>query len=178
MAETITIARPYAVAAFRLAKESSTQAVWSNMLAFTASVSADGKMQAYITDPNVTSSDLLQSFLAICAGRLNAQGESLIKLLVEYGRLSILPEIASAFEVLKAEDGGVLQAEITTASALTDIEAAVLVQKLEAKFSKKIEVNVKVDPELIGGIKILVGDTVIDASVKGQLQQMAYSLKS
>ncbi len=178
MAEIVTIARPYAVAAYRLAKEKNALDTWSGMLGFAASVVADAQMQAYIDDPKVVSGDLERVFLSVCGDKLNEQAANLIKLLVEYGRLSILPDIAEAFEELKAQDEGVLEAEITAASQPKDAEVKALVKRLEDKFGKKIEASVKVDPELIGGIKILVGDTVIDASVKGQLQQLAYTLIS
>ena len=177
MAEAVTIARPYAVAAFRLAKEKSALTAWSDMLGFAAAVSADAQMKAYIDDPKVAAGDLERVFLSVCGNKLNASGTNLVKLLVENGRTSILPDIASAFEDLKAEDEGVLQAEITAAAKPTDAEVKTLVNKLQAKFGKKIEASVKVDPEIIGGIKIVVGDTVIDASVRGQLQELAYTLK-
>lgn len=178
MAEALTIARPYAVAAFRLARERNTLSEWSDILGFLSAVVADSSIQYLINDPKITTTNLQHIFLRICEGRLSDSAVNLVKVLSEYGRLAILPDIANAFEILKAEDDGVLQAKITAATQLSDSDVAILVKKLEARFNKKIEANVDVNPEIIGGIKILVGDTVIDASVKGQLQQMAYSLKS
>ena len=93
-----------------------------------------------------------------------------------YKRQSILPAITSAFEELKAQDEGVLDAQIIAAAKISDKEVKDLVKRLETKFGKKITASVTVDPEIIGGIKIVVGDTVIDASVKGQLQNLAYAL--
>src|SRR5665647_3694390 len=144
MAEAVTIARPYAVAAFRLAKENNALAAWSDMLGFAAAVAADPQMRAYIDDPKVASDDLERVFLSVCENKLNAPGINLVKLLVEYGRMSILPDVASAFEALKAEDEGVLEAEITAATQPSDAEVKVLVKKLQAKFGKKIEASVKV----------------------------------
>ena len=135
-------------------------------------------MQAYIQDPNVVSSELLATFLKVCGDKLNEQGQNLIKVLVEYGRMSILPAITDAFEELKALDEGTLDAQIIAAAKPSAAEVKDLVKRLETKFGKKIEANVSVDSELIGGIKIIVGDTVIDASVKGQLQNLAYALKA
>jgi len=178
MAEAITIVRPYAVAAFRLAKEKKTLTKWSEMLSFAAAVAADEQMKAFIDDPKVTAAELEKMFLTICDKKLDESGVNLIKLLGEYGRLALLPEVALAFEELKAEDEGVLEAEITAAAKPTDSAIKALVKRLESKFGKKIEASVKVDPELIGGIKIVIGDTVIDASVRGQLQELAYTLKS
>ncbi len=178
MAEAITIVRPYAVAAFRLAKEKKALAKWSEMLSFAAAVAADAQMKTLIDDPKVTTAELEKMFLAICDKKLDESVVNLIKLLGEYGRLALLPEVAQAFEELKAEDEGVLEAEITAAAKPADSAVKALVKRLETKFGKKIEASVKVDPELIGGIKIVIGDTVIDASVRGQLQELAYTLKS
>lgn len=177
MAEVSTIVRPYAVAAFKLAKEKNALPHWSEMLGFAAAVVADPRMQAYIENPETTPAELEKTFLAIVGDRLDDAGKNLIRLLVEYDRLALLPELTAAFEELKAEAEGVLDAEITAATKPTDAEVQALVKRLESKFGKKIEANVKVDPEIIGGVKIIVGDTVIDASVRGQLQELAYTLK-
>lgn len=176
MAEISTIARPYAVAAFKLAKEQKALAKWSEMLGFATAIVNDAQMNAYIQDPKVVGSDLQANFLKVCGDKLNENAQNLIKVLVEYGRLSILPAITSAFEELKALDEGTLEAQIITAAKPSAAEVKDLVKRLEAKFGKKIEASVSVDPEIIGGIKIIVGDTVIDASVKGQLQNLAYTL--
>ncbi len=178
MAEISTIARPYAVAAYQLAKETKSLDKWSQMLAFVSAVASDAKMQDFINNPKVISNDLLDVFLKICGDKLNEQGQNLIKLLIEYGRISVLPAIASAYEALKAQEEGVLEAEIIAASQPSKAEVNDLIKKLEAKFGKKIEASVTVQPEIIGGVKIIVGDTVIDASVKGQLQNLAYTLSA
>ncbi len=178
MAEISTIARPYAAAAYKLGREQKSLAKWSEMLGFATAVSNDAQMQAYIQNPKVISSELQIAFLKVCGDKLNEQGQNLIKVLVEYGRLSILPAITEAFESLKALDEGTLEAQIVAAAQPSEAEIKDLVQRLEAKFGKKIEANVSVDSELIGGIKIIVGDTVIDASVKGQLQNLAYTLSA
>jgi F-type H+-transporting ATPase subunit delta len=112
----------------------------------------------------------------VCGNKLNENAQNLIKVLIEYGRLSVLPAITDAFEALKAQDEGTLEANIIAASKPSAAEVKDLVKRLEAKFGKKVEATVSIDPEIIGGIKIIVGDTVIDASVKNQLQNLAYSL--
>jgi F-type H+-transporting ATPase subunit delta len=178
MAEISTIARPYAVAAFNLGKEQNALAKWSEMLGFAAAVANDAQMQAYIQDPKVISSELQSTFLKVCGDNLNEHGQNLIKVLVEYNRMAILPAITFAFEELKAQAEGVLDAQIIAAAKPSAAEIKDLVKRLEVKFGKKIEANVSVDSELIGGMKIIVGDTVIDASVKGQLQNLAYTLSA
>jgi len=176
MAEISTIARPYAVAAYKLAKEKKALDKWSEMLGFASAIASDAQIKAYINDPKVVSAELEATFLKVCGDKLNESGQNLIKILVEYGRLSILPEISAAFEALKAQEEGTLDAEIVAASKPTAAQTKDLVKRLEAKFGKKIEASVSVDPEMIGGFKIIVGDTVIDATVKGQLQNLAYAL--
>jgi F-type H+-transporting ATPase subunit delta len=178
MAEISTIARPYAVAAYSLAKEQKALAKWSEMLEFAAAVVNDEHMATYIQDPKVNAADLEAGFLKVCGDKLNDHGQNLIKVLVEYGRLSVLPAIAESFEALKAQEEGTLEAQIIAASKPTAAETKDLVQRLEAKFGKKVEASVSVDPEIIGGFKIIVGDTVIDASVKSQLQNLAYTLSA
>jgi F-type H+-transporting ATPase subunit delta len=176
MAEISTIARPYAVAAYKLGKEQKALAKWSEMLGFATQVACDSNMQNYINDPKVLASDLQATFLKVCGDKLNVHAQNLIKVLVEYGRMPMLSAITSAFEELKAQDEGVLEAQIIAAAKPSDKEVKDLVRRLEAKFAKKIDAKVSVDAELIGGMKIIVGDTVIDASVKGQLQNLTYAL--
>jgi F-type H+-transporting ATPase subunit delta len=176
MAEISTIARPYAVAAFKLAKEKKMLAKWSEMLSLASAISSDEQFAACIHDPKMSGQALQDAFLKVCGNQLDAGGQNLIKVLVEYKRLSILPAISSAFETLRAVEEGTLDAQIIAAVNPTATVTKDIVKKLEAKFGKKVSAEVVVDPEIIGGIKIIVGDTVIDASVKGQLQNLAYSL--
>ena len=177
MAEAVTIARPYAVAVFRLAKEKNALAKWSEMLGFASALAAEPQVRAIIEDPKLASAEVERLFLSVSGDKLDVSGQNLVKLLVEYGRLGLLPEIAASFEALKAQDEGTLDAEITAAAKLDDAQVKALVSQLQTKFGKKVEATVTVDPEIIGGIKIVVGDTVIDASVRGRLQELAYTLK-
>ncbi len=176
MAEISTIARPYAVAIFKLAKEQKALSKWSDMLGLASAVSRDEKLRTVIHDPKIDSKVLQDAFLKICGDKLNVNGQNLIKTLVEYKRLPLLPAISSAFEALKAADEGTLDAQIIAAAKPTAAITKEIVKKLETKFGKKVSAEVVVDQEIIGGMKIIVGDTVIDASVKGQLQNLAYSL--
>ena len=177
MAEAVTIARPYAVAVFRLAKEKNALATWSDTLAFLGAVVVDPAVQALVDDPKVEPAALERLLIAVGSGKLDHAAVNLVKLLVENNRLQLLPEIAAIFEALKAQDEGTLEAEVTGAVELTDAQLKSVVSRLQQRFGKKIEASVKVDPGLVGGIKIVIGDTVIDASVRGRLQELAYTLK-
>jgi len=177
MAEAVTIARPYAVAVYRLAKEKGAQARWSEMLAFASAIAADAQMQALNDDPNVFADQVERVFLAVAGDKLDAAGVNLVKLLIENSRLSLLADITRLYEELRAQDEGVVEAEITAAAQLDDAQVKTLVSQLENKFKRKVVAHVNVNPEIIGGVKIVIGDTVIDASVRGRLQEMAYTLK-
>lgn len=177
MAEAITIARPYATAIFRLARDNKALPRWSDMLQLLAAIAGDAQVRSLIDDPKLNAAELEKLFLRITDGKLDEHAVNLVKLLNEYGRLGVLPEIATAFEALKTQHEGTLEAEITAADKLDDTQLALVVKQLEARFGKRINAEVKLDPALIGGIKIVVGDTVIDSSVRGQLQEMAYALK-
>jgi len=178
MAEISTIARPYAVAIFNLAKEEKTLSEWSDMLSLMSGIIKNEDINSFINDSKVLDTDREKLILNICGDKINASGQNLIKLLVEYKRLSILSEITLLFEELKDKDEGVIEAEIIMAEQPDKKMVAKLLESLEKKFNKKIEGKVVIDKSIIGGTKIIVGDTVIDASVRGQLDNLAYTLKA
>jgi F-type H+-transporting ATPase subunit delta len=178
MAEARTIARPYAEAVFRLARANDALAAWSGMLQFAAVIAADERIRALIGNPKVSSRRLGELLLGICGDKLNDEGRNFILLLAENGRLQVLPEVSELFEQLKTQHEGVLGAKIASAFAMNDAQLKDLVANLEVKFKRKIEAKVSIDPELIGGVKVEIGDEVLDASVRGKLEAMAVALKS
>lgn len=174
MAELSTLARPYAEAVFRLAKEKNALGEWADRLAMLAAIVSNEQMQAVIADPN-TSAARAAELVGSIAGADEA-GNKLLAVLAGNDRLTLLPEIAAQFEVLKAEAEGVLEATIVSAQSMNDTQKADLMAALKAKFGRDVEATVEVDESLIGGAVITVGDQVIDGSVKGRLQKMAASL--
>ena len=178
MAEISTIARPYAVAIFNLAKEEKALSEWSDMLALMSGIVENEDINSFINDSKVLDEDREKLILNICGDKINLSGKNLIKLLVEYKRLSILSAITLLFEELKDKDEGVIEAEIIMAEQPDKKLVAQLLQSLEKRFNKKIEGKVVIDKSIVGGTKIVVGDTVIDASVRGQLDNLAYTLKA
>lgn len=177
MAETITIARPYAEAVFDLAKQENALSAWSEMLQFAAAVVTAPEVSALIGDPRVPVDKLEAFLLSVSEGKLNAQGANLIKVLAQNGRLSVLPDISTLFEQLKFEQEGELDAEIVSAFPLDEKQTAALAGRLEARFGKKVTTRVSVDESLIGGVRIVIGDHVIDQSVRAQLAGMAQTLR-
>src|SRR5579859_5095673 len=176
MAELATIARPYAEAVFRLAKQGNALQAWSDALNLIATIYGDPQMQAVMANPKVSSADVERMMLAICGERIDGVARNLIQLLVHNRRLSLVAEIREQFEQLKLEDEGKLDARISSAFPMEDTQRDQVVNMLSARFKRKIDATVTVDPDLIGGVKVEVGDKVWDASVRGRLQSMAATL--
>jgi F-type H+-transporting ATPase subunit delta len=176
MAELATIARPYAEAVFRLAKEKNGLPAWSDALALVVTIYQDPQMQAAMANPKVTPADIERVMLATCGERIDGVARNFIQLLVHNRRLGVLPEIRSLFEKLKLEDEGKLDAKISSAFPLDEAQKASVVTLLSSRFKRRIDATVTVEPDLIGGIKVEVGDKVWDASVRGKLQAMAVTL--
>jgi F-type H+-transporting ATPase subunit delta len=177
MAENLTIARPYADAAFGLACGTGALASWLEVLDRFAIIMADADMQACVSDPNL-SADRLTSLLVGVAGDLTIDQRNFIRILVDNERLQVLPEIRDLFVVLKNGHEGVLEARIASAFPLDDATLASLKTDLETRFKARIDATVIIEPELIGGVRIAIGDEVIDASVRGKLANMAAVLKN
>lgn len=176
MAEIATIARPYAEAVFRLAREGEALSVWSDTLAFIVAVYRDPQMQAAIRNPKAALGDVERLLLAVCGDRLDGPARNLVQLLVRNRRLAVLPEIRELFEKLKLEDEGMLEAKITSAFPMDDAQRNHVVNLLYSRFKRRINATVTIDAELLGGIKVEVGDKVWDASVRGKLQTLAVTL--
>jgi F-type H+-transporting ATPase subunit delta len=176
MSELATLARPYAVAVFKRAKETDSAKAWSKNLAFLAAVLSDKSISGVIDDPKIGKSALSTLLLDICEGQLEPEGQNFLKLLIENNRLSLVPKIMELFETYKAEDEGSIEIDVTTAFAFTDEAKKKFSSTLKKIFGKKVNMKVAVDSALIGGVLVRAGDQVIDASVRGQLQQLAQRL--
>ena len=175
MAELATIARPYAEALFRVAKAGNLPA-WSDLVSEMAQVAAHPGVKALAHNPNVTDQQIAETFLAVLKSPLNAEAKNFIGMLVENGRVSLLPEIGEQFHVLKNAQEGAADAAIFSAFALSDAQVKELVPTLEKRFGRKLNQSVTVDSSLIGGVRVVVGDEVFDTSVRAKLQQMHVAL--
>lgn len=171
-----TIARPYAEAIFTRAEETDKLDLWSEMLELLTAVVCDTTMQGIVKNPLFDRADLASLLLDVCGGRLTDEGANLVKLLTQNGRLSILPEIKELFAKLKAEKERVLAVHVVSAYAIKPAQEKLLADALKVKLGREVTITSEKDPELIGGVHIRAGDTVIDGSVKGQLQQLANEL--
>ena len=175
MAELATIARPYAEALFRVAKTGNLTA-WSELVSEMAHVAAHPDVQALSHNPNVTDRQVADTLFALLKSPVNDEAKNLVNMLVENGRITLLPEIGAQFQVLKNAQEGAADVEITSAFELNETQVKELVATLEKKFGRKLNPSVSVDSSLIGGVRVIVGDEVLDTSVRAKLQQMYVAL--
>jgi F-type H+-transporting ATPase subunit delta len=176
MAESTTVARPYAQAVFQLARDAQSLDAWSETLALAAAVAVDAEMQPLLDSPRLTETQLGELFAAICGKGLSAEGRNFIRLLAENRRLVVLPEIARLYEALRNEAEGAIQAHLITAFPVTEEQKAVLTKALKQRLGREIQLESTVDPTLLGGAIIRAGDLVIDGSVQGKLERLTSAL--
>lgn len=178
MSELSTLARPYAEAVFRIAQGENDLAGWSARVQSLALIVSDAQLARLNGDPAVSAEQVAGLVIEVAGSDLGASGANFVHVLAENDRLSLLPEISAQFEALKANAEGTLEATITSAQQLTQAQIDDLVAGLKAKFNRAVNVQVAVDPELIGGAVVAIGDQVIDGSVKGRLQRMSFALQA
>lgn len=175
MAELATVARPYAEALFRVADAGNLSA-WSDLVTEMAQVAAHPDVKMLADNPKVADQQMTDVFLSALKSPANKEARNFIAMLVQNGRLSLLPEIAAQFHALKNAREGAADAEIISAFEMPDAQVKELAAALEKKFGRKLNPSLKVDPSLIGGVRVVVGDEVLDTSVKAKLQQMYVAL--
>ncbi|KUM05194.1 F0F1 ATP synthase subunit delta [Chromobacterium subtsugae] len=178
MAELITVARPYAEAVYSLATEQRSLDQWSDALSWLAAMVNNPDLAQVVTNPKHTAQEVEALMLDVLGGRGNEDVKRFIAALIENARLTLLPEIAAQFELLKAQSEDIVDAQVESAFAMSDAQQAELTTTLSKKYGKTVRLDVRENPDLIGGVRVLVGDDVIDASVRGKLQAMAASLKN
>jgi len=177
MAEIATVARPYAEALFRVA-QSGDMAAWSEVVSELAQLGAHVDVQAFASNPSVTQAQLADTIAALVKSPLTGEAKNFIAMLIENRRMTLLPEIGVQFMVLKNAQEGAADAHIQSAFEMSQAQVAELLTSLEKKFGRKLNPLVTVDPALIGGVRVVVGDEVLDTSVRARLQQMHVALAS
>ena len=183
MADNNTVARPYAQAVFELADEKGTLDAWSEALETAAELIADGQVTEYLGDPAFSDAQRLEFLTGlftkagdnVLAGG-DEQDTNLLKLLLENGRIGVLPEIAAHFETLKAQVENTVDVTITSASALSAEQQAEISRALAERLGREVRIETAIDEDLIGGAVIQAGDIVIDGSVRARLEGLTTAL--
>jgi F-type H+-transporting ATPase subunit delta len=178
MAETATIARPYAEALLKASANGDSSALAAEVQAL-AEVASNPDMRVFADNPKVASSevfDVLTSVARMPNGAPSEAAKNLLRAVIDNNRLAVLPEIAAQFQALVNRRTGTTKAVVHTAFALSDAQLADVREAMERRFGRKLEATSVVDPELIGGVRVVVGDEVLDTSIRARLDQMKAAL--
>ena len=184
MADTSTLARPYARAIFELASDDKELSVWSTALSTAAEVTGDSVAKEFLSRRDLNQDERVRFLQEVCADVGNAEvfpsgrGENLLRLLAENERLAVIPEIAMRFEELKARAENTVKVQLVTATGVQESVVEQIKTSLEQKLGRAVELEVREDPELIGGAVIYAEGRVIDGSVKSRLSELAETLAS
>jgi len=174
MAELATIARPYAEALFQVAGPQAKS--WVAALEALAVVAADPQVRVFADNPRFTAEQVQAVVESASGAQLAAPLQNFLRTVIENGRLAALPAVAQQFHTLANASSGISQADIYSAYPIADAQLSEVLAALEKRFGCKLEANVQIEPELIGGIRVVVGDEVLDTSVKARLERMKVAL--
>lgn len=177
MAEITTIARPYAKAAFDFAIEKNAVESWAEMLSFAAMVSENETMKPLLTG-GLASNKLAELFIGVCGEQVNEQGQNLLKVMAENGRLEVLPAVSQQFVEFRNEWAKEVEANVVSAVELTSEQQQEISVSLEKRLARKVKLNCSIDASLIAGLMITAGDLVIDGSVRGKVSRLSDTLQS
>jgi len=176
MAEKVTVARPYAKAVFVLACEQERLAQWSGFLAIAASVVGDRRVAELLNSPRVTSAELADLVIGLCAGKADELAGNFIRVLAQYRRLNVLPEIVGLFEALRAEYENSVDVSLISASPVSQGHRDKIAAALRKRLGRDVRLHCEIDESLIGGAVIRARDLVIDGSLSGRLARLATEL--
>ncbi|MCK5382436.1 MAG: F0F1 ATP synthase subunit delta [Gammaproteobacteria bacterium] len=176
MAEAITVARPYAQAAFQFASAQQALKDWSEMLSLLAAVADDAGMRKLIDSPHVTETQLADLFIQVAGDNINERCANFVRVLAANGRLQLFPEIAALFEIQRRAAEGTVEAEMISAFPASESQQAAVIASLRKRLGREIELSCSTDADLLGGAIIRAGDLVIDGSVRGKLQRLGTAL--
>lgn len=177
MVELVTVARPYAKAAFNFAVEHQDVAHWQSMLVFSAEVSRNEQIAEMLLG-TVAFEKLAETFISVCGEDLDAFGQNLIRVMAKNGRLAFLPNVLEQFILLRAEQEATLEVDVIFAITLKKEQLVKIITALEQHLSRKVKLNYKIDKSVVAGVVIRAGDIVIDGSVRGRLERLADVLQS
>lgn len=172
MAELLTLARPYAKAAFAFASEQGATDNWSNALQMLSAAVQDEAFSAYLNRPELTPAEQVSVFAKVLGENQTQEVSNFLTLLADNARLALLPEIEAEYELLKSQNNNTVDVVIESAFPMTSVQEQLLAHALAKKFNATVNVTVEVNPALIAGVVIRAGDQVIDDSALNKLEKM------
>jgi F-type H+-transporting ATPase subunit delta len=175
MAELATIARPYAEALFKAAPEADLNG-WVGQVDALAAIARDPQMRSLAGNPRVTENQLFEVITGAVKVALAPAVANFLRTILDNGRLAALPLMAEQFQALVHARQGVSEAVVYSAFPVDAGQLADIQGVLEKRFGRKLQPTVQLDPELIGGVRVVVGDEVLDTSVKARLERMKSAL--
>ncbi len=176
MAEISTLARPYARAAFDIARDRKAMPQWSGMLQFAAAAASDEQMAPLLDDPRQTREQIAEMFIQVCGKQLDKNAQNFVRVLADNRRLALLPRIAELFNVYRAEAENTIKVEVVSGSKFSAAQQKELAAHLKKRFGRDVQLEYTVDETMLGGAIVRAGDEVIDGSVRGQLSKLASAL--
>ncbi|MEY2700160.1 MAG: synthase delta subunit [Pseudomonadota bacterium] len=176
MSELITLARPYAVAAYRRAKETQSVQQWADQLALLQGLLADDRLHRAAVNPAARKDVFTDQLIDLCGAHLDQEGANFVRILVSNGRLSLISSILQLFNEYRAADEGYADVDVISAYPLAESETVELAALINTWLAREGRLNVTVDGSLIAGVVLRAGGRVVDASVRGQLQRLAQGL--
>jgi F-type H+-transporting ATPase subunit delta len=165
-------AKRYAEAVFSLGKDQGTLDAWSHDLNILVEIVADDRVAAYLTNPSVATERRIAAVDSSLGANVQPEARNLVRMLIERDRTMLVPDIQEMFAAQVRAERGIVVAEVTTAEHLTDAERDFIRQKLETMTGQKVELAMKIDSEIIGGVIVRIGDQVIDGSVRNKLEKL------
>ena len=178
MAELITLARPYAKAAFAHAREASALDGWAKALATAAAVACDARAAQLLGSPSTTASQKADALISVCGDDLPAGAANFLRVLAENRRLPLLPQVYELFLALKTQQEKAVDLQLTSAFEIAPEQAERLARVMGEKLQRQVRVSTTVDASLIGGVVIRTEDLVIDGSVRGRLAKLSEAMNS
>ena len=178
MAELITLARPYAKAAFAHAREANALDGWARALATAAAVTADDRAAQLLGSPSYTASQKADALISVCADELPDGAANFLRVLAENRRLPLLPQVHALFLALKTQQEKAVDLELTSAFEIAPEQAERLARVMGEKLQRQVRVSTTVDASLIGGVVIRTEDLVVDGSVRGRLAKLSEAMNS
>lgn len=176
MSDFTTAARPYSKAVFELARDAGDYALWSEQLALIASVASDSQMYTALQAPGLSNSRRAQMIISVCGEHINQAACNFLQVIADNARLPLLVDIAALYEIYRAQAEEVTEATVVSAQALDDQQQAMIIAALSKRLGGQVNLHCEIDASLLGGAVVRAGDMVIDGSVRGRLDKLAYQL--